>query len=122
MLISRKFEGLKKGEIDRLTTSVNGTGIPHYNNVRLSHLLTLFQTLGFERVVVFDEGCRTGDMFVSSGRGEQETAAAEEEGTLTGRTIDPNVIRGEKRGDYGGRRTRRTKRTRRRSRRFHKKS
>jgi hypothetical protein len=105
-----KFKGIINGEEDQLTISTNGTGIPHYNHVRLSHLLILFQKLGFEKVVVFDEGCRTGDMFSTSGRAQEEYAEAASEGTLR---------RPMKKGDYGGRRTRRH---RRRSRRFHKKS
>lgn len=88
------------GEVDRLTTSTAGTGITHYTNVRLTHLLGLFEKLGFDKVVFFDEGCRTGNMYTTSSRDGTEKAAAE--------------------ADYGGKRTKR--RTRRRSRRFHKKS
>ena len=97
-----RFTGLI-GEVDNLTTSTAGTGIPHYTNVRLTHLLGLFEKLGFNKVVLFDEGCRTGNMYTTSSRAGTEKAA---------------VV-----ADYGGKRTKRTKRrTRRRSRRFHKKS
>jgi len=101
------FEKLSIGE-DKLSISTNGTGIPHYNNVRLSHLLILFSKLGFDKVVVFDEGCRTGNLYETSSRAQAEYAEAAAEGTLRRRG---------KKGDYGGRRTRR-----RRSRRSHKKS
>ena len=94
-----RFKGMINGEVDRLTVSTQGTGIPHYTNVRLTHLLDLFEKLGFDKVVLFDEGCRTGNMYDTSGRAEAEKEAAEE---------------------LGGRRTKR-RRTR-RSRRSHKKS
>jgi hypothetical protein len=103
-----RFEGMV-GEVDKLTISTDGTGIPHYTNVRLSHLLHLFKALGFDKVVIFDEGCRTGNMYKTS-----ERASAEAEEALA--SGDRKLSRGES----GGRRTRR--RTRRRSRRFHKKS
>ena len=97
------------GEVDKLTISTDGTGIPHYTNVRLSHLLHLFKALGFDKVVIFDEGCRTGNMYKTSERASAEAEEAVASGDLK-----------LSRGESGGKRTRR--RTRRRSRRFHKKS
>lgn len=100
-----RFEGMVNGEVDKLTISTDGTGIPHYTNVRLSHLLRLFNALGFDKVVIFDEGCRTGNMYETSGRVSEEVEEAEESG--------------DRKPPRGGRRTRRR---RRRSRRSHKKS
>lgn len=95
-----RFKGMI-AETDRLTTTTAGTGIPHYTNVRLTHLLSLFEKLGFQKVVLFDEGCRTGNMYDTSGRAADESLAAEES---------------------GGGRTKRRRTRRRRSRRSHKKS
>jgi len=106
----QRFAGMVNGEVDKLTISTDGTGIPHYTNVRLSHLLHLFKSLGFDKVVIFDEGCRTGNMYETSGRASAEREEAEASG-------DRKALRGES----GGKRTKRIKRTR-RSRRFHKKS
>ena len=98
-----RFTGMFNGEVDNLTISTDGTGIPHYTNVRLSHLLQLFNALGFEKVVIFDEGCRTGNMYETSGRASAEL----EEAVASG---DRKPPRGE-----GGKRTRRRRRRSRRS-------
>jgi hypothetical protein len=100
----------------KIEISTAGTNIPHYTNVRLSHLRKLFEILGFTNLVNFDDGCRIDNPVVASFRSEEEAEARDfEEGKLT-----PRWKSGE-----GGKRTRRKFRKqtkRKRSRRFHKKS
>lgn len=72
-----RFTGTHSGVVDNLTILPDVTGIPHYTNVRLFHLLQLFEKLGFQRVVLFDEGCRTGDMFETSSRASEEAEEAD---------------------------------------------
>ena len=72
-----RFTGMYNGVVDNLTILPHITGIPHYTNVRLFHLLELFEKLGFQRVVLFDEGCRTGDMFETSSRASEEAEEAD---------------------------------------------